>query len=370
MVLRTSRVRGLVLITMVLVLVTGACGDDQIPTGGTETTGAGSSLSGTLKGSGASFPDTFYQAGIQVFAVRQPGLGITYEAKGSGGGQTDLQGQLVDFAGSDDPVKEEDRAQFAGEFLYFPTVAAPITVSYNLPGVDELRLSGATLGSIFGGAITQWNNPAIVADNPGISLPATKITIVHRSDSSGTTANFTKFLAVAGGSGWTLGAGKTIAWPRGSTGAEKNSGVASAIKAAVGAIGYVDFADANASGFTVAAIRNAVGEFVAPSLAATSRAVAGATIEPNLIYNPINTSGEGVYPIVAPTWILVYRDQPDQKAVDNLKGWLRFLLTTGQESAESVDFAPVSDALATRAIAQLDEIKVRGVRSASSTTAG
>jgi len=362
-----GRAKLLAVVMMTFGLIATACGSDDTVDLGSGATSAEASLSGTLKGSGASFPDKFYQAAIQAFGQAQPNLTITYEAKGSGGGQTDLQGQLVDFAGSDDPVKDEDFDKFAGEFLYFPTVAAPITVAYNLPGVSELKLSGATLGGIFGGSITTWNDAAIAADNPGVTLPETKVTIVHRSDSSGTTANFTKFLAAAGGRGWTLGSGKTIAWPNGSTGAEKNSGVANAIKAASGAIGYVDFADAKASGLTFAAIQNKEGEFVEPSLEATSLALAGAAVESNLLYNPVNANGKGVYPIAAPTWILVYKQQPDQKAVDNLKGWLEFLLTTGQESAETVDFAPLPERLLTKARAQLDDIVVTGASSTTTT---
>lgn len=367
---RWSRRRGLTLLVAGVTLVAAACGSDGNSSGSPETTAATVTVSGTLKGSGASFPDKFYQAAIQAFAGEQPNLTITYEAKGSGGGQTDLQGQLVDFAGSDDPVKDEDLDKFAGPFLYFPTVSAPITVAYHLPGVSDLRLSAETVGSIFGGAITTWNDAAIAADNPGVTLPSTSITIVHRSDSSGTTANFTKFLAAAGGDDWTLGSGKTISWPNGATGAEKNSGVANAIKSAEGAIGYVDYADAKASGLSFAAIKNADGEFIEPSLAATSIALDGAKVEDNLLYDPINASTKGAYPIAAPTWILVYVEQPDQATADNLKAFLEFLLTTGQESAESVDFAPLPQSLAAKALAQLDEIVVAGAGAGATTTTG
>lgn len=313
-----------------------------------------------LKGSGATFPNNFYQAAIQVYQADRPDITITYDAKGSGAGQTDLQGNLVQWAGSDDPVDDEDLPKFRGEFLYFPTVAAPITVAYNVAGLPKLALSPETLAKLFTRAVTAWNDPAIAADNPGVALPSTKVTVVHRSDSSGTTANFTEFLARAAPAVWTGGSSKAPSWAAGTVGAEANAGVANAVKQADGAIGYVDYAAAVASKLAFAAIENRSGEYVAPSLEAAQKAVAGATPQPNLLYDPIDSSAAGAYPIVAPTWVLVYRHQPDQQTVDDLKGWLTFLLSEGQRAASTVDFAALPPALAQQAIDQLDRITVGG----------
>ena len=204
------------------------------------------SLSGTLNASGASFPNAYYQAALDEFEEVAPDLVITYRSTGSGTGKKEFGSGLTDFAGTDSTVKDGD-GPAAGSFLYIPTVAAPITVSYNLSGVDKLQLSPDTLAKIFQRDIKTWNDPAIAADNPGVTLPDKPITVVHRSDGSGTTNNFTKYLVKAGGADWKLGSGDTVAWPADTQGGDKNTGVAQLIKQTDGAIGYVDFADATAA---------------------------------------------------------------------------------------------------------------------------
>ncbi len=175
---------------------------------------AGGGSSATLNGSGSTFQKTFDQVVIQAFQQKSSGVTVNYAGGGSGKGKTDLQTKTVDFAGTDSLVKAADLSKYqGGQILYFPTVAAPITVSFNLSGVNSLQLSPATLAKIFSGKITAWNDPAIKADNPGATLPSTGITVVHRSDASGTTNNFTHYLVLAGGSDWTLGTGDTVTWP-------------------------------------------------------------------------------------------------------------------------------------------------------------
>jgi ABC-type phosphate transport system substrate-binding protein len=175
---------------------------------------AGGSTSATLNGSGSTFQKTFDQVAIQAFQQKSSGVTVNYAGGGSGKGKTDLQTKTVDFAGTDSLVKTADLSKYqGGEILYFPIVSAPITVSYNVSGVSNLRLSPSTLARIFSGKITSWDDPAIKADNPGASLPNTGITVVHRADASGTTSNFTKYLVSAGGSNWTLGNGDTVSWP-------------------------------------------------------------------------------------------------------------------------------------------------------------
>ncbi|MGZ4206249.1 MAG: extracellular solute-binding protein, partial [Actinomycetota bacterium] len=178
----------------------------EIPAGGT--------ASGTLNGSGSTFQKTFDQVAIQAFQQKNSGVTVNYAGGGSGKGKTDLQTKTVDFAGTDSLVKAADLPSYqGGAILYFPIAAAPITVSFNLSGVDSLKLSGSTVAKIFGGKITKWNDPAIAADNAGVTLPDTNITVVHRADASGTTSNFTKYLVSAGGADWTLGSGDTVKWP-------------------------------------------------------------------------------------------------------------------------------------------------------------
>jgi ABC-type phosphate transport system substrate-binding protein len=178
----------------------------QIPAGGAATT--------TLNGSGSTFQKTFDQVAIAAFQQANSGITVNYAGGGSGKGKTDLQTNTVDFAGTDSLVKDADLSSYqGGEILYFPTVAAPITVSFNLSGVSTLSLSGPTIAKIFDGKITKWNDPAIAADNSGVTLPDTNITVVHRADASGTTSNFTKYLVAAGGADWTLGSGDSVNWP-------------------------------------------------------------------------------------------------------------------------------------------------------------
>lgn len=350
-----------------LSLIGAACGgDDDTASSSSTTEGAVegadidyASLTGTINGTGASFPDVFYQKAKTEFAKVATGLTVNYTKSGSGAGKQDLSNQVVQFAGSDSLVKDEEKVGFkGGPFLYFPTVAAPITVSYNVGGVEELNLTAETLAKIFQAQITTWNDPAIAADNDGVDLPSTAITVVHRSDASGTTSNFTKYLTAAAEGTWTLGSGDTVNWAASTQGAEKNSGVASLIKSTDGAIGYVDLADAVNADLSLASIQNVDGEFVAPTLDAASAALDGAEVADDLTYNPLNAAGAESYPITAPTWILVYTQQPDEATANAVKGWLNFILTDGQELANSVGYAALPATLATKAIAQLDTITV------------
>ena len=235
---------------------------------------------------------------------------------------------------------------------------APITVSYNVSGVSNLKLSGDTVAKIFEGQITTWNDATIKTDNPTAKLPSTKITVVHRSDSSGTTANFTSFLNKAAAGTWTLGTGSTVSWPSGTQGATGNSGVASLVKSTDGAVGYVDFSDANASDLTFASIKNASGKFVKPNLASAAGAAQGATVNPDLTYDPINATGPLAYPITSPTWILVYENQTDANKGAAIKAFLNYIYKEGQKLASSVDYAPLPKALLKQARAQVSKIVV------------
>src|SRR5919201_2673902 len=248
-------------------LVLAGCGGGNDNGGNNSSSGGSTSgsdfanLSGQLKASRASFPDAYYQEVISQFKQAAPNVTVTYNAFGSGTGKKEFGQGLTDFAGSDSLVKEGD-GPATGSFYYVPTVAAPITVSYNVSGVDKLQLSADTLAKIFSTSIKKWNDPAIAAENPGVNLPDKAITVAHRSDGSGTTNNFTKYLKAAAPSTWKLGSGDTVAWPAGTQGGEKNTGVAQIIQQADGSIGYVDFSDATESKLHFASIRNKDGKFV------------------------------------------------------------------------------------------------------------
>src|SRR3984885_13204123 len=207
------------------------------------TSSSAAALSGTLNASGSTFQTNFQQAAISGFKSVQPQVTVNYGGGGSGAGRTALYAGTVQFAGSDSPIPSKEASEVpAGKtVLYFPVQIGPIAIAYNLSGVTGLKLDAPTLAKIFQGQIKTWDDPAIKALNPGLSLPSTAITLAVRSDGSGTTANFTQYLVDAAGSGWTLGTGSTVKWPSTARAGDGGSGVAQIIKSTAGAIGYVDF---------------------------------------------------------------------------------------------------------------------------------
>ena len=322
-----------------------------------------SKLSATLDASGATFPQAFYEEQIAAFKEAASGVTINYGGGGSGKGRQDLADQVVDWAGSDGVIKPEDLPKFkGGEVLYFPTVLAPITLSYNLDGVDKLQLTPAVVAKIFQRQITNWNDPAIAADNPDAKLPDQAITVAVRADGSGTTENFTKFLDAAVGTGgdgtWTLKSGSTVEWPADVQAGQGNSGVAQIVSSTPGAIGYVDLSDAKAAGLQFADVQNKAGKFVEPTLEATSAAAENIEVKPDLTFFTGWAEGDESYPIAAQTWILVYKNQTDRAKGDATKAWINYVLTDGQDAANAVDFAELPDSLKEKAIAQLDQLVI------------
>jgi phosphate transport system substrate-binding protein len=315
--------------------------------------------SATLNASGATFPQPYYEEVIGAFKQKDGNVTINYAGGGSGKGRQDFADQVTDFGASDAPYKPEDAAGIkGGDFFYFPTVAAPITVSYSLKGVKGLRLSADTTAKIFQLEITTWNDPAIKAENKGKKLPSTAITVAHRADGSGTTENFTKYLAAAAPGVWTLGSGSTVNWPADTQAGQGNAGVGQIVKGTDGAIGYVDFSDAKALKLQVASLKNKDGQYVAPTLKATSAAVSKANTEANLTYNPLDASGKDAYPIAAPTWLLVYKNQTDAAKAAAIKSFLNFIYGNGQKLAPEVDYAALPKSLLDKAKAQVKQITV------------
>jgi phosphate transport system substrate-binding protein len=346
-----------------LATVVAACGsssDDNSSSsssagGGSSAAAGGGSASGTLNGSGSSFQLAYQQAAIQAYKSINPNLTINYGGGGSGKGRTDLAGQVVDYAGSDSPIKPEDLPTFkGGTVLYFPVVVGPIAIAYNVSGVDKLQLDGPTLANIFQAKITKWNDAAIAAQNSGVTLPDTAIVIARRSDSSGTTDNFSQFLDKASGGAWTLGTGGTINFPANSQGGNGNGGVAQIVKQTDGAIGYVDFADATAAGLTSASVKNQAGTYIEPS--PDSAAAAAATVNPDLTFSGIWTSAPDGYPITYQSYALVYEKQPAADKAAALKEWIGYLDGDGQALLPDLNYAKVPDSILTQAQAQLSKI--------------
>jgi len=372
--MRSARIMRLTAPVLVASALAAACSSSSKSSSSSSASSTATTVkvSGTLNGSGSTFQAAYNQQVISDFTAANPGTTINYQAKGSGGGQTDLQNGVVQFAGSDVTVPSADLPKYKGSLLYFPTVAGPITVSYNLSGVKTLQLSGTSLAKIFSRTAKTWNDASIAADNPGVTLPSTAITVVHRSDSSGTTANFTSYLKAAGGSDWTIGSGKTVPWPTDTTAGNGNAGVAQSVKGKDGAIGYVDYSDAKAAGLTFAKIKNQSGSYVEATLDGASQAVANATVKPNLTYDPINAPGASSYPITSPTYIITYTAYSDAGTTDLLKAFLSYMLgPKGQATAQQTDFAALPSDLASKALAQVSQITVGSPTSssvASSTT--
>jgi phosphate transport system substrate-binding protein len=359
--LRFSRAARALTVVAALTLVASACGSSSKPSSSTSGTGANSGGKVTLNGSGSTFQQTFNQAAIQGFQGTNPNITVNYAGKGSGAGKTDLQTETVQWAGTDSTIKDADKSKYqGGTVLYFPTVAGPITVSYNLSGLNKpLQLSGPTLAQIFSGKLKTWNAAPIASDNPGVNLPSTNIVVVHRADASGTTSNFTTFLVSAGGSDWTLGSSDSLTtWPAGSQAGQGNSGMAQIVKQTSGAIAYVDFSTAKASNLTFASIKNKAGDYVAPTLDGASAAVASATINPDLTYNPINAPGATAYPITSPTWVIVYQKQPNANVGNALKSWLSYLVNGAQSLATQAEYAPLPASLQQKANAQLSQLQI------------
>lgn len=337
-------------------VVVAACGGDD---NGNASSGGGSggssTCSGDITGSGASFPDAFYQEAITKFGDKEPDLTVTYNAVGSGTGKQDFGKNLNDFAGTDSLVKDGD-GPAQGTYLYVPTTASAVTVSYNLPGVDKLQLSPDTLAGIFQGDIEKWNDPAIKADNPNADLPGTDVIIAHRSDGSGTTNNFTKYLDAASDE-WTLGSGDTVKWPGNAQAGPQNTGVAQIVKTNEGAVGYVDLSDATESDLTWAAIKNQDGKFVEPTVEGVQAALASAKVESDLTYSPLNAPGADSYPITAPTYILVRTKYTNTAKADGVKCFVRYLVKDTSSISEDLGFAPLPIELQSKAVAQLDKIQ-------------
>jgi phosphate transport system substrate-binding protein len=351
---------GLVLVAVALAACSSSSSSSSSSSTSTSSSAPASSaaaLSGTLNGSGSTFQTVFQESAISAFKSVDPGITVNYGSGGSGKGRTDLASGVVNFAGSDSPIPSTEIASFNGKkVLYFPVIIGPITMSYNLPGVSNLKLSPTVIANIFQGKITKWNDPAITAINPGVSLPSTAITLAVRSDSSGTTQNFSLFLMTAVPSVWTLGSSSTIKWPATARAGSGNPGVAQIIKTTPGAIGYVDYADAKASGLSFASVENSSGDYVAPSPASASVSAAGVTVAPNLTFHAVWGSGAGAYPITYQSWVLVYADQSSANDAALLKAYIGYLLGPGQQLLTGLGYAPLPASIDSMAKAQLSQI--------------
>lgn len=314
----------------------------------------------TLNASGATFQKAAQEIAIEAFAKVRKDITVNYAGGGSGKGRKELADQVVDYACADAPYKPEEAAKAkGGELLYIPNVLGAITVSYNVAGVDKLQLSPETIAKIFQREIQRWNDPVIAADNPGAPLPNVSIAVVRRSDGSGTTENFTRYLHETTGGAWKLKFGSTVEWPGDTQAGNGNNGVAGVVSKTNGAIGYVDLSDAIENKLKFAAVKNAAGKYVAPDAASVTAAAEGITVDDKLLFSALNAKGEAAYPITAQSWCIVYAKQPDKAKGEALKAWFKFLITDGQQLLPDINFAPVPKSLQDKALAQIEKIQVQ-----------
>jgi len=298
-----------------------------------------------LSGAGATFPYPLYSKMFDAYAD-EFGVRVNYQGIGSSGGIKELTNRTVDFGGTDAFMTDDKIAETGTDIVHIPTCLGAVVLTYNLEGNPDLRISQDVLADIFLGNITSWNDPAIAALNPGVSLPDMDIVVVHRSDGSGTTNTFTVFLSKIS-TEWAdvVGQGKTVEWPTG-LGAAKNSGVAGMIKQTPGAIGYVELAYATENDMPVALIENSSGNFIKPDLVSTSLSAEGDIPEDTRVYLADTSAADG-YPITTFTWIILYKEQNyDGRTLEEAKllmDLLWWMTHEGQVHCEPLLYAPIPE---------------------------
>ena len=343
------------LVGVVAAITATACGGSTPPA----TVDVGS---GSLTGAGATFPAPFYQKAFFDYSAKYPAVTVNYQPVGSGGGIQQFIKKTVDFGASDVPMSATEIAAAGGDaaLTQIPTTLGVISITYNVSGLDKLQLDGPPLANIFLGKITKWNDPAVTALNPGVSLPNKAITVVHRSDGSGTTYHFTDYLAkVSPDWNSTVGVSKSVKWPTG-IGNKGNQGVAQAVTTTDGAIGYVELAYVIQAGMKQAYLKNANGKFLQASQAgATAAAAANKSVSPTN-FSITNAPGDTAYPIAGFSWVMLYTTYTDAAKGRAVVYLFKWLVTDGQKEGADLQYAPLPAAVQTLALSNLKLVKAGG----------
>ncbi|WP_395664357.1 phosphate ABC transporter substrate-binding protein PstS [Methylocella sp.] len=324
--------------------------------------GAASAQSVRIVGAGASFPFPIYSAWFNKFGQANRGVRIDYQSQGSGAGVRNFIARIVDFAASDAAMTDEEIAQVKGGVVLLPMTAGEIVLAYNLPGVAELKLPREVYPLIFSGEITRWDDPRIVAANPGVKLPGQQITVARRSDASGTNFVFTKHLSeISPAFKEKVGSGATVQWPNQSNfvGAPRNDGVAATVMQTPGAIGYVEYGFAKMAKLPMAKLQNASGAFVGPGPAAGQAALASADFSgPDLRVWVLDPKGADSYPIVTFTWMLFFREHGgDAKIPAALRDFVTWAAKDGQAMADELGYIPLPEKVAARVLSEVPNIR-------------
>jgi phosphate transport system substrate-binding protein len=325
--------------------------------------GGSGSGSVTLQGAGATFPAPLYQKWLSEYGNLHPNVKIDYQSIGSGGGIKQVKEQTVDFGASDAPMSDADLKSAPGELVHIPTVLGAVVITYNLEAMKQpLRFSPEVIADIFLGKIKKWNDPKIATDNPGVTLPASDITVVHRSDGSGTSAVFTDYLSKVSPE-WKekVGAGVSPSWPTG-IGGKGNEGVTGQVKNTPNTIGYVELAYAAKNRLPVAQIKNAGGSFVEPSIDSVTAAAAAsaANMPDDLRISITNATGAQAYPISSYTYILVYKNQKDAAKGKALMDFLWWGIHDGEGFAKELLYAPLPADIVKKAEAKINSVTSGG----------
>ena len=308
-----------------------------------------------IQGTGATFPYPLYSKWALEYQKAAPRIRINYQSSGSGGGIRQITERIVDFGASDTPMTERELARVSGKLLHIPTTLGAVVLAYNLPGVSKLNLSPEVIAGIFLGEVKRWNEPAIAKLNAGVALPNRPITVVYRTDGSGTTAVFTEYLSKTSAT-WKekVGTGKSVKFPVG-LGSKGNEGVSGQLKMIPGGIGYVELAYAKQAKLSYATVQNSKGQFVEPSLESVT-AAAGSMSEAmpdDLRMSIVDAPGELAYPLGTFTYILVYEEQPDLEKGRELAEFLWWAIHEGQRIGTALHYAPLPSQVVTKIEAKL-----------------
>lgn len=318
--------------------------------------GGGTGEQVTLNGAGASFPRLLYERWFKDLNQKNPNLLVNYQSVGSGAGVRQFTANTVDFGASDVAMKDKEIAKVDRGVLLLPMTGGSVVLAYNLDGVTELKLPRDVYTDIFLGKITKWNDSRIAVVNEGVKLPDEKITVVHRSDGSGTTAVFTKHLSAISEE-WKKGPkeGKTVSWPTG-IGAKGNEGVTAQIKQTPGSIGYIEYGYAKNEGLPTAALENKAGKFVPPSDEAASKALGAVELPENLRAFLPDPEGDESYPIVTYTWILAYKKYENPATAKAVEEMIEYGLTEGQKASKDLGYVPLPQNVVEQVAAAADTI--------------
>ena len=293
-----------------------------------------------INAAGATFPYPIYSKWFDEYHKMHPAIQINYQSIGSGGGITQLLAHTVDFGASDGPMSDEQLGQAGFKILHFPTVLGGAVPSYNIPGVaTDLKFTPEALAGIYLGKITKWNDPAIASANPGVKLPKDDIVVVHRADGSGTTYIWSDYLSKVSDEWKTkVGKGTSVNWPVG-LGGKGNEGVAGLVKETPDSIGYIELIYAVQNKLPYGLVKNASGAFVKATLEGVSAAAAGASIPDDFRVSITNAPGKAAYPISSFTWLLIPAKIDDAAKRDAIKGFLTWMMTSGQQFCEPLAYA-------------------------------